>query len=240
MDSILLNGPVLVVDDDHSLSTFLKEYLEALGCEVFSAKNGQEALNLLGKMSPAFVILDLMMPFLDGFETCKEIRKTSQVPILLLTAKIEEEDKLRGLHNGADDYLTKPFSPRELVARMQTIMRRYLSGISSSNKLHCGSLLYYEERHLFFWKRSPIHLTFQEAQITIHLLKNMGKVCTRDELLECLYPTGDNDVIDRIIDVHIGNIRQKIRAVDERFNLIRTIRGIGYCLEAPNENQAFI
>jgi DNA-binding response OmpR family regulator len=240
MNLLVLNGPVLVIDDDPSLVTFLKDYLEALGCEVYSAKNGQDALNLIGKLSPAFIILDLMMPFLDGYETCKKIRKTSQVPILMLTAKIEEEDKLRGLYMGADDYLTKPFSPRELVARMQTILRRCLNKTDFIIKLSCGYFFYHEEKHMFFWKRSPIHLTYQEAQIAIYLLESKGKVCTREQLLNCLYPNGDSDVVDRIVDVHIGNIRQKIRAVDSSFNLIRTIRGIGYCLEAPNENEAFI
>lgn len=240
MNLLVLNGPVLVIDDDPSLVTFLKDYLEALGCEVYSAKNGQDALNLIDKLPPAFIILDLMMPFLDGYETCKKIRKTSQVPILMLTAKIEEEDKLRGLYMGADDYLTKPFSPRELVARMQTILRRCLNKTDFFTKLSCGYFFYHEEKHKFFWKSSPIHLTYQEAQIAIYLLESKGKVCTREQLLNCLYPNGDSDVVDRIVDVHIGNIRQKIRAVDSSFNLIRTIRGIGYCLEVPNENEAFI
>lgn len=240
MDHLLLEGPVLVVDDDHSLATFIKDYLEALGCEVFCSKDGQDALNRISVMSPAFVILDVMMPFMDGYETCFEIRKMSRVPILMLTAKIEEEDKVRGLQIGADDYLTKPFSPRELVARIQAIMRRYLYRRSAPNKLYCSGLLYDKERHLFFWKREPIHLTFQETQIAIHLLERKGKVCTREHLLNCLYPNRDRDVVDRIIDVHIGNIRQKIREVDSKFDLIKTIRGIGYCLEFPNENQTFI
>ncbi|MDR6998641.1 response regulator transcription factor [Neobacillus niacini] len=235
-----LTGPVLVVDDNPSLVTFLMDYFEGLGCKVYCAKNGQEALSLIKKVSPSFIILDLMMPFLDGYETCKEIRRNSQVPIIMLTAKVEEEDKLRGLYSGADDYLTKPFSPRELVARMQTILRRCLSETDFPNKLQCGYLLYDEDKHMFFWKKSLIHLTLQEAQIVIHLLECKGKVCTREQLLNCLYPNGDYDVVDRIVDVHIGNIRQKVRTVDPEFNLIKTIRGIGYRLEVPNENQAFI
>lgn len=232
MESLLLNGSILVVDDDVSIANFLKDYLEALGCRVVCVKDGQEALNITKKTAPAFVILDLMMPFVDGYAVCEEIRKISQVPILMLTAKMEEEDKIRGLYTGADDYLTKPFSPRELVARMQAILRRTEDKrISASHLLQISHLSYDSEKHSFQWKGKPIYLTLQEAKVLQMLMEAAYRVCTREQLLDILYPAGDKYVTDRIIDVHIGNIRQKIRAVDERFDLIETVRGIGYRLK---------
>lgn len=174
------------------------------------------------------------MPFMDGTTACWEIRKISNAPIVMLTAKIEEEDKIRGLERGADDYLCKPFSPRELVARMQAILRRMrtserkASGLILNNN---ANLLYESESHRFYWKKAPLQFTYQEAQIVITLLKMQGKVCTREHLLNVLYPLGDKDVVDRIVDVHIGNIRQKIRDTDPGFDLIETVRSIGYRLK---------
>lgn len=232
MDMLFLNGPVLIVDDDPSIASFLETYFQAIGCQVVLATDGQKALKVIEKESPAFVILDVMMPFMNGFMTCKEIRQRSDTPILMLTAKIEEDEKIQGLQLGADDYLTKPFSPRELVARMQAILRRTKDKCTfGSNLLRISNLTYNSEKHLFQWKGKPIYLTLQEGKLLQALMEATYRICTREQLLDILCPVGDKYVTDRIIDVHIGNIRQKIRATDEGFDLIETVRGIGYRLK---------
>ncbi|PUA36437.1 hypothetical protein C8Z91_23835 [Paenibacillus elgii] len=234
MNKLQLEGPILIADDDASLVSFLQEYFGALNCRVLAASDGQRAVELVKTEAPSFIILDIMMPFMDGTTACWEIRKISSAPIVMLTAKIEEEDKIRGFERGADDYLCKPFSPRELVARMQAILRRMrtserkASGLILNNN---ANLSYDSESHRFYWKKVPLQFTYQEAQIVITLLKMQGKVCTREHLLNVLYPLGDKDVVDRIVDVHIGNIRQKIRDTDPGFDLIETVRSIGYRLK---------
>ncbi|MCZ8513704.1 response regulator transcription factor [Paenibacillus filicis] len=237
LETLVLNGPVLLVDDDEAIVSFLKAYLEALGCRIVTASNGREALDAVNKISPAFIILDLMMPFMDGYAACEEIRKLSGAPILMLTAKMDEDDKVRGLLAGADDYLTKPFSPRELAARMQAILRRISGSREHFRRIRVADFEYDEERHHFSWKGTPLYFTFQEAKILIHLAENKTRILTREQLLEVLYPAGDSEVTDRIIDVHIGNIRHKFRAIDSAFDLIITCRGIGYSMkEEPYEN----
>lgn len=237
--TLSLEGPVLVVDDDAAIVRFLETYLEALGCEVLTASDGHKALKILDKFNPSFVILDVMMPFQDGYETCRQIRKKSDSPILMLTAKIEETDKIRGLELGADDYLTKPFSPRELVARMQAILRRANRPLKneevSTPILRFGELTYDAKRHLFNWVGHSVYLTSQEAKIMIELLEKKGLISTREHLLNVLYPTGEEGAVDRIIDVHIGNIRQKLRAIDSTYDPIQTVRGIGYRLQEEKE-----
>ncbi|MBI5250778.1 MAG: response regulator transcription factor, partial [Desulfomonile tiedjei] len=204
-------------------------YLEKEGFTTISASDGLMALELARKHQPGFVILDLMLPKMDGWEVCRQIRRFSDVPILILSARDEEIDRVSGLTMGADDYVVKPFSPRELVARVKAILRR-------------GRLPSHQDRHSFIYeglvvevdKRKvtvngkPVMLTPHEFGILKTLIADQGRVFTRDELLSGIYPRGDAVVIDRVIDVHIGKLRQKIEKDPANPRYVLTVRGVGY------------
>jgi DNA-binding response OmpR family regulator len=184
--------------------------------------------------NPMFVILDLMLPRMDGWEVCRELRRLSNTPILMLTARGEEIDRVSGLTLGADDYVAKPFSPRELVARVKAILRRIRPAPSPSQKVrsHGGLVLDLEKRTVHF-NGLPLSLTPHEYRLLQALMSAPGKVFTRSELLDHLYPMGEA-VIDRVIDVHIGKLREKIEKDPARPRLILTVRGIGYQFEESN------
>jgi DNA-binding response OmpR family regulator len=202
MSSSATRGPILIVEDDKKTASLVQLYLEREGFETVLAHDGHEALELARRHRPIFIILDLMLPLVDGWEVCRELRRSSDVPILMLTARGEEVDRISGLTLGADDYVVKPFSPRELVARVKAVLRR-------------GRL------------RSTV-----EKDILSHggLALDPERVFTRDELLDHLYPSGEA-VIDRVIDVHIGKLRQKIEEDQANPRFILTVRGIGYQFE---------
>jgi DNA-binding response OmpR family regulator len=234
MKSTLSSGLVLIIEDDRKTASLVSLYLEREGFKTITAHDGQEGLNLFNLHNPMFVILDLMLPRMDGWEVCRELRRLSNTPILMLTARGEEIDRVSGLTLGADDYVAKPFSPRELVARVKAILRRIRPAPSSSQKVrsHGGLVLDLEKRTVHF-NGLPLSLTPHEYRLLQALMSAPGKVFTRSELLDHLYPMGEA-VIDRVIDVHIGKLREKIEKDPARPRLILTVRGIGYQFEESN------
>jgi DNA-binding response OmpR family regulator len=210
-------------------------YLEREGFQTVIAYDGQQALELAQRHSPIFVILDLMLPLVDGWEVCRQLRKSSDVPILILSAREEEVDRVSGLTLGADDYVVKPFSPRELVARVKAILRRGRFSTTQNKKLlsYEGLVLDQEKRKVSLNDRLII-LTPHEFSLLQTLMASPGKVFTRNELLTRLYPKHEAIVIDRVVDVHIGKLRQKIERDPSHPQFILTVRGIGYTFAEGN------
>ena len=221
---------VLVVDDDHKLISLVRMYLEREGFRVIPAYDGTQALEVFTRHSPAFVILDVMLPRMDGMAVCRQIRKTSTVPILMLTAKVDEVDKLVGLGIGADDYVTKPFSPRELVARVRAILRRTASRERVVPRLVRGDLVMDLEKHEVSVEGREVRLTPIEFKLLQALMEFPGRVFTRDQLLAHVYAFDEAAVVDRTVDVHIGKLREKIRDDPNQPRYIQTVRGVGYKL----------
>jgi len=223
-----LPGPILIVEDDKKTASLVALYLEREGFQTVLAPDGVQALELAKRHKPALVILDLMLPRLDGWEVCRQLRRTSDVPILMLTARGEEIDRVSGLTLGADDYVAKPFSPRELVARVKAILRRARPEPSKGKTFlsHENLEIDLEKRRVSLQGR-PLALTPHEYKLLQALMSAPGKVFTRPELLDHLYPEGE-EVIDRVIDVHIGKLREKIEKDPNDPRYILTVRGVGY------------
>jgi len=221
---------ILVVDDEVKIVEVVKSYLGNRGYSVDEAYSGKEALDKFERLNPSLVILDLMLPDIPGEEICQRIRRRSRVPIIMLTAKVDEEDILRGLNIGADDYITKPFSPRQLLARVEAVLRRvsdvpiHLSSIISFNN---GDLVIDTLKYEVKKKGKVVNLTRNEYKLLMTMLKYPDKTFTREELI-CMALGDDFDGYDRTIDVHIKNIRQKIESDPKNPRYILTVHGIGY------------
>jgi len=223
-------GPVLIVEDDHKVASLVRLYLEREGFATVVAHDGRQALAAAERHRPMFVVLDLMLPGLDGWAVCRALRATSSVPILMLTARDEEEDRIGGLTMGADDYLVKPFSPRELVARVKAILRRAAPDRSdplSEPRVVCGSLVFDFATRQVTRQGRPVALTPHERRLLAALMRSPGRIFTRAELLDHLYPNGEA-VIEKVVDVHIGKLRQKLEDDPSRPRYILTDRGLGY------------
>lgn len=219
---------ILIAEDDPKTSQLLSVYLAREGFEVRTAYDGASALAEFRSSRPDFVILDVMLPLVDGWEVCRQIRRDSETPILFLTARDEESDRLLGLGLGADDYVVKPFSPKEVVARVKGIFRRTdRSGPQSSASLRHGPLEVDLDRRRVKLGDDSIALTPLEYALLTTLMAAPGRVFLRDELISRLYPRGEV-VIDRVIDVHIGKLRQKIEVDPTQPRMILTVRGVGY------------
>jgi DNA-binding response OmpR family regulator len=228
---------VLIVEDDNKTATLISLYLRREGYDTAIAPDGVEALSMVRQKEPAVVILDLMLPRLDGWEVCRKIREFSDVPILMLTARGEEFDRVLGLTIGADDYMVKPFSPRELVARIRAILRR-MSTIprDSSDKLKVGKLVLDGRKHEVSVDERRILLTPSEFKLLRLFMNAPGRLLTRERLLDALYPHGE-EVVDRVIDVHIGKLRQKLEKDPADPKYILTVRGFGYRLAQDDEQE---
>ena len=221
---------ILVVDDEEKIAAVIRSYLEKAGYEVYIASTGQQAISSYEKILPNLVVLDLMLPDTSGEEVCRSLRKQSRVPILMLTARTEEEDILTGLDLGADDYVTKPFSPRQLVARVAALLRR-----SEEDALPLANLLSFFEGDLTVDYQSytvkkrgnPVSLTPNEFNLLSTLLKYPKKVFTREELIAMVIGQ-DFEGYDRIIDTHIKNLRHKIETDPRNPQYIVTVHGVGY------------
>lgn len=221
---------ILVVDDEIKIVEVVKSYLNHSGYDVFEAYNGKQVLELFDKVNPSLLILDLMLPDMTGEDICKQIRKQSRVPIIMLTAKVEEEDILKGLDIGADDYITKPFSPRQLVARVNALLRRasddpvpLINTVSFNNDDLVIDNLSYDVRK----GGNSISLTPNEYKILLTIVKYPKKTFTREELI-CMALGENFDGFDRTIDTHIKNLRQKIETDPKSPKYILTVHGIGY------------
>lgn len=221
---------VLVVDDEPKIAEIIKSYLEKSGFDVVCAYDGNSALSLFDLYAPALVILDLMLPGLSGEEVCMAIRKKSRVPVIMLTAKTGEESILEGLGVGADDYVAKPFSPRELMARVEAILRRVTDeAVPLSNMLifHNGDLVIDGIRLEARKKGERVQLTPAEFAILFTMAKYPTKTFTREELITHALSDG-YEGFDRVIDTHIKNIRQKIEDNTKNPQYIKTVHGVGY------------
>lgn len=228
---------VLVVEDDQTLSGVLKYNLSKEGYAVFSAADGAHALEVARSEKPDIILLDLMLPKLDGLEVCRILRKESSVPILMLTAKSEEVDRVVGLEIGADDYVAKPFGVRELMARVRAMLRRRQILEQDSTNAQAGAALIKsdslemdETRHTVFLKGKPLELTPKEFGLLAFLIKNTGQVFKREQLLDKVWGydyAGDT----RTVDVHISWLRQKIEADPQHPQHLITLRGVGYKFE---------
>ncbi len=221
-------NPILIVEDDINTAALVKTYLEKEGFVTETAADGEAALRKARLVKPGFIILDIMLPKLDGWEVCRQVRTFSNVPILMLTAREEEIDRVTGLSLGADDYLVKPFSPRELVARVKAILRRvYPVAPQTEDSIFYGDLELDLSKHRVLCEGKPVSLTASEYRLLATLMKAPGRVFSRNELLDVLHEDGEI-VIDRVVDVHIGKLRQKIEKQPSLPQYIMTVRGFGY------------
>ena len=217
---------ILIIEDDSKTVELVRLYLAKDGYKVTSATDGIEGLQLARQNKPDLVILDLMLPGMDGFSICRSLREESDVPIIMLTARITDDDKLTGLNLGADDYVTKPFSPRELAARVRTILRR-LPGTRIPSSINQGELVIDFMKHQVSLADREIKLTNVEMKLLAVLAKEPERVFSRAQLIEqALGPNFDG--FDRTIDVHIVNLRKKLRLGSSNANYIQTVYGTGY------------
>ncbi len=219
---------ILIVDDEPNIIELAKLYLARDGYEVESAANGNEALAKQSTGNPDLIVLDLMLPDIDGFEVCRQIRTKSDVPILMLTARIEDVDKIVGLELGADDYLTKPFNPRELVARVRAILRRIQTGLKPTETAEIGKLRIDFPRQEVSISGQPVKLRTKEFALLATFVQNPGIVMSREKLLETVWGF-DYYGESRTVDVHVNHLREKITGSGAQ---IETIRGTGYKITA--------
>ena len=221
---------VLVVDDEDSVRELIELYLKKEGFEVIHARDGREALRLNGQHHPDLIVLDLMLPGLDGWEVCRQIRSSHQVPIIMLTARTEEVDRIVGLELGADDYVVKPFSPRELVARVKAVLRRGTSAAEEAETLTFLGLRIDRVQHRVEVNGEEVHLTPTEFRLLWCLASRPGRVFSRAELLDRIWGY-DSESDARTVDVHIKRLRQKTQTAESQSFTISTVWGLGYKFE---------
>ena len=223
---------VLIVDDERNLVELLQGYLEREGYTVLTAFEGTAALDLTRSHAPDLLVLDLMLPGLDGLEVCRRVRQFSDAYVLMLTAKTEEVDKIVGLTVGADDYVTKPFSPREVVARVKALLRRPRTGPSARSEpvasapRRYGDLVIDEARHEATRRGQVAPLTTREFALLVALAAHPGRVFTRAQLLDHVW--GNEYYDDHVVDVHVANLRKKLEDDAARPRYVETVRGVGY------------
>ncbi len=218
---------ILVVDDEKRILSLLKAYLEQQGFQVVTAVNGQEAVYTARHEKPDLIILDIMMPEMDGYEFMRQHRKERETPIILLTAKVDEDDKVLGLELGADDYVTKPFSPRELTSRVRAVLRRTGQNLPQTEVLRVGGMTLDREGHLVILDDEIVDLTPSEFDLLATLMSSPGRTFTRLELLDQIQDTTFVGYA-RPIGVHIKNLRAKIEDNPRQPRYIETVYGVGY------------
>ena len=220
---------VLVVDDEQHIVDLVRGYLERDGFQVHAASDGPSALRLARELKPDLVVLDVMLPGMDGIEVCRELRQFSNAYVLMLTARAEEIDRIVGLTVGADDYVTKPFSPRELVARVKAILRRPRGPVAGDDhggeqRRRLGDLVIDRDRHVVTRAQSTIDLTAREFALLSMLAEHPGRVFSRAQILERVWASEFYD--DHVVEVHLANLRRKLDPDPGRY--IQTVRGVGY------------
>lgn len=226
---------ILIVDDEQPIRTLLDYNLKQSNFETIMAADGEQAILRVENENPDLILLDLMLPIMDGIEVCKLLRqKNINTPIIMLTAKGEETDKVLGLEIGADDYMTKPFSPREVVARVKAVLRRSgeRTGIHEDDGqvLRTGPITVHPEQYEAFLDEKPLEFTPKEFELLVYFIQNKNRVLTRDQLLSAVWNydfAGDT----RIVDVHVSHLREKIEENTKKPIFIKTVRGIGYKFE---------
>ena len=218
----------LIVDDEQRIRKLLRDYLIRDGYTVYEASNGRQALDIFNsEANIALIILDVMMPEMDGWQVCSEIRKTSKVPIIMLTAKSDERDELRGFELGVDEYVTKPFSPRTLSARVNAILRRTL-GTAAEKTLEAGGIVMDKSAHIVTIDGEQVDLSFKEFELLQYFMENNGVALSRERILNSVW-NYDYYGDARTIDTHVKKLRSKIGS---KASLIKTVWGIGYKFEA--------
>ncbi|MCD6422191.1 response regulator transcription factor [bacterium] len=221
---------ILIVEDEREIVRVLRGYLEAAGFQVLEANDGKEGLRIARQEKPALVLLDLMLPKMDGLDVCRALRRDSNVPIIMITARVEEADRLVGLELGADDYVVKPFSPREVVARVRALLRRVrmsMTGPERGEIYEVGDLCLDTERRSVTVGGRPVSLTRTEFEILRALVSRPGRVLTRLQLLEVAQGEA-YEGYERTVDSHIKNIRRKIEPDTRNPRYILTVHGVGY------------
>jgi len=220
-----MHGKILVIDDEPEIVVICRDYLHASGFEVITAADGMQGLAQARQHKPDLVILDLMLPGMDGLDVCRSLRHDGNIPIIMLTARIEEADRLVGLELGADDYITKPFSPRELVARVRTVLRR-ASGDTSSDIIRAGEITLDRTRYQASFPDRSITLTPTEFEFLATLMSQPGRIFTRAQLLNAVRGVAFESY-ERAVDSHVRNLRRKLEPGD----YIVTVHGVGYKFE---------
>jgi len=216
---------ILLVDDEPQILEICRDYLKKAGYDVVTAADGAQGLSAARREKPDLIVLDLMLPEMDGLDVCRAIRRESDVPIIMLTARVEEIDKLIGLEIGADDYMTKPFSPRELVARVRVVLRR-VSGDSSAEMIRVGDVSLDRAHYEVQMEKRVVPLTSTEFEIMAVLMSQPGRIFSRSQLLNAVHGVAFESY-ERAIDSHIRNLRRKL----EPDQLIVTVHGVGYKFE---------
>lgn len=217
---------ILIIDDEAKIVEICQDYLKAAGFSVITSLDGQGGLDKARKEKPDLILLDLMLPGMDGLDVCRELRKEANTPIIMLTARVEETDKLIGLEIGADDYITKPFSPREMVARVRTVLRR-AQGDPAAEVIRAGILTLDRNRFIVMIGQKEITLTPTEFEILATLASQPGRIFSRSQLLMAVRGVAFESY-ERAIDSHIRNLRRKLEADESGFEWIVTIHGVGY------------
>lgn len=218
---------ILVVDDEPRIAEICRDYLERAGFKVTVASNGVDAVTLARAKQPDLVVLDLGLPKMDGLDVTRVLRKRSNVPIIMLTARVEESDKLIGLELGADDYLTKPFSPKELVARVRSVFRRVDIGAGQSETIRAANVTLDVPRMQAKVDNRAIELTSTEFELLAMMMRQPGRVFTRGQLLDAVRGEAVES-LDRVIDAHIKNLRRKLEPDSRTPRYVLTVYGVGY------------
>jgi len=225
--------PILVVDDDPKIVRLVRTYLERAGYRVTEAADGRSAISAIALEMPLLVVLDVMLPEVDGIAVLKAVRRTDRTPVIILSARGLVDDRIAGLAAGADDYLPKPFSPAELVLRVQRILERTgndaaVAAGTEREPIHHGDLVLDRERHEVRVRDRPVALTAVEFRLLATLLEADGRVLTRDQLLDAVYGQDESEILDRTVDVHIGRLRDKLGDDADAPRYVATVRGVGY------------
>ena len=222
-----MSQTILVVDDEARIVKLVRDYLTRAGFDVLEARDGDRALTMARVERPDLIILDLMLPGVDGLDICRRLRQESDVPIIMLTARVEEADRIVGVELGADDYVTKPFSPGELVARVRATLRRASGELGPSTMLRAGDVELDTASLTVTVAEEPVDLTPTEFQLLAALVRQPGRIFTREQLLEAVHGVAF-DGYDRSVDSHVKNLRRKIESDPRQPRYIQTVYGVGY------------
>lgn len=225
-------GPILLIDDDAKLRELVVEYLEEYGFDISTLPSGMQAVSTVQSLQPSVVVLDVMMPGKDGLEVLRDIRMESQVPVIMLTAKGEDTDRIVGLELGADDYMAKPFNPRELLARIKAVIRRYEASAPAAlsadvSRLNAGGLTLNVSKQTLLVENDELELAPTEFRLLKALMSNADRALTRDNLMDMVWDK-DFDAFDRSIDVHISKLRSQLKKYEAHTKRIKTVWGTGY------------
>lgn len=221
-----MKSKIMVVDDEMHIRELVRFYLDKAGFDTIEAANAEEALDIVENQCIDLAVVDIMMPGMDGFELVEQMRQYREFPVIMLTAKSQSKDKLRGFSLGIDDYVTKPFDPDELMARVKTILKRY--SINSSNVVKIGDVIFDGDKYEVRYQEQVIHLPLKQFELAFELAKNPNQIFTREQLIEKIWGM-DYDGFDRTVDVHIKRIRENLGHLPG-FKVV-TVRGLGYKIE---------